>query len=392
MFVGIDDISFYTSGKYLSLSSLARQNGEDPEKYRTGLGQDRMGVPGPDEDAVTLAADAAWPLINKENRQRISTVLFATESGVDHSKSAGIYVHKLIGLRENCRIVELKQACYSATAAVQMACALVMRRPEDQVLVVASDIARYGLGTPGEATQGCGAVAFIVKANPALLAVDTAYGCHSEDVMDFWRPNHMDTALVDGKYSTLVYLRALVSSWQHYRHDGGQRFTDLARFCYHLPFTRLAEKAHRKLASTEGQSLQGGLLDKQIAASLLYARQTGNSYSASLYTALLSLLENDEDDLAGQRIGLFSYGSGCVGEFFSMQVQPGYKKRSRRALHLGLLENRQELEYADYARLFSYSLPVDGGYHELPHGAAGRYRLAALDKHKRIYTTTGTQA
>ena len=40
-----------------------------------------------------------------------------------------------------------------------------------QVLVIASDIARYGFGTAGEATQGCGAVAFIVKSEPRLLVI-----------------------------------------------------------------------------------------------------------------------------------------------------------------------------------------------------------------------------
>jgi len=388
MFVGIDDISFYSSGMYLSLSTLAQHNGENPQKYRLGLGQDRMAVPGPDEDIVTLAADAAWPLVNDENRHRISTVLFATESGIDYSKSAGIYMHRLLGLRDNCRVVELKQACYSATAAVQMACALVMRRPDDQVLVIASDIARYGLGTPGEATQGCGAIALTVKASPGLLAVDPVYGCHSEDVMDFWRPTYMDTAMVDGKYSTLVYLRALLASWKNYQDDGGASFTELARFCYHLPFTRMAEKAHRKLAGAEGERIDEHQLEEKIGPGLLYARQTGNSYSASLYIALISLLENDEEDLAGKRIGLFSYGSGCVGEFFSMVVQPGYQKRSRRSTHLALLENRRELDYEEYARLFLYASPIDGSAHEFPRSAAGRYRLAALEGHKRIYEQT----
>ena len=135
MSVGIDDISFYSSGMYLPLTALAAHNGEDPDKYRIGLGQDRMGVPAQDEDIVTLAANAVRPLINEGNRGKISTVLFATESGIDQSKAAGIYVQRLLGLGANCRVVELKQACYSATAALQMACGLVARKPDSQVLV-----------------------------------------------------------------------------------------------------------------------------------------------------------------------------------------------------------------------------------------------------------------
>ena len=389
MSVGIDDISFYSSGMFLPLATLAEHNGEDPNKYRVGLGQERMGVPAQDEDIVTLAANAARPLISDDNRESITTILFATESSIDQSKAAGVYVQRLLGLGSNCRVVELKQACYSATAALQMACGLVARKPSSQVLVIASDIARYGFDTPGEATQGCGAVAFIVKAEPRLLAVHAETGCYSEDVMDFWRPNYMDTALVDGKYSTIIYLKALRQSWKNYQEAGGLKFKELSRFCYHLPFTKMGEKAHRKLAVTNGEGMDGDRIEQQIGSGLYYNRQIGNSYSASLYIGLVSLLENDEEDLSGKHIGLFSYGSGCVGEFFSATVQPGYREFSRREAHVDMLETRQELDYSSYATLFSHTCPKDGGEHYFAEKAAGHYRLAGIHAHKRIYTEAG---
>lgn len=144
-----------------------------------------MGMAAHDEDIVTMAAEAAYPLVQGDDSAAISSLLFATETGIDQSKAAGIYVHRLLGLSNNCRVVELKQACFSATAALQMACALVARQPEKKVLVIASDIARYELNTPGEATQGCGAVAMLVTANPRLVEIDPEVGNHVEDVMDF---------------------------------------------------------------------------------------------------------------------------------------------------------------------------------------------------------------
>ncbi len=74
-------------------------------------------------------------------------------------------------------------------------------------LVIASDIARYGLATPGEVTQGAGAIAMLVTAAPRLLALadDSAY--RSQSIMDFWRPVYTDTALARGKYSTEQYLK-----------------------------------------------------------------------------------------------------------------------------------------------------------------------------------------
>ena len=62
MKTGIDQISFYTSQYFLDLKTLAEARGADPEKFYTGIGQEKMGIPPPDEDVVTMAASAAFRL------------------------------------------------------------------------------------------------------------------------------------------------------------------------------------------------------------------------------------------------------------------------------------------------------------------------------------------
>jgi len=347
MSVGIDEISFYTSNYFLDLKNLAMVQEIDAEKYYQGIGQEKMGMPAPDEDVVTMAANAALPLIERVGPDAISTVMFATETGVDQSKSAGVYVHRLLGLTPKCRVVELKQACYSATAAIQMGCALVARQPDKKVLVIASDVARYDLGTPGEATQGCGAVAMLITANPRLVELDPEVGNHTEDVMDFWRPNYRSTALVDGKYSTKIYLQSLKHAWEHFREVSSLAFTDFQHFCYHLPFTRMAQKAHKHLARINHSALTPELLDLQVEDTLLYNRIIGNSYTASMYIGLASLLENCQQNLAGKRVGFFSYGSGSVAEFFSGKIVSGYEKYLHGVRHQSMLEARREVRYEE---------------------------------------------
>ncbi|MEM7496021.1 MAG: hydroxymethylglutaryl-CoA synthase, partial [Myxococcota bacterium] len=186
--VGIDQLSFFTASTFLDLKTLARARGVDWRKYYDGLGQEKMAVPPLDEDTVTLAASAAHPLVQRTDKNEIGLVLFATESGVDQSKSAGLFVHGLLDLPPDCRVVELKQACYSGTAALRFACMFAAARPNKKALVLASDIARYPLGSRGEPTQGCGAVAMLVTARPRILALEPGEGLHAQDVMDFWRP------------------------------------------------------------------------------------------------------------------------------------------------------------------------------------------------------------
>lgn len=189
--IGIDNIGIYVPKFYLDHSDLAQARGVDPDKYSQGLGQKSMSVPAPDEDIVTMAANAAADF-SEEELSDVSWVLFATESGIDQSKAAGLYVHSLLNLPDSARVIELKQACYSATAAIQMAKALLVLEQDKnkKILILASDIARYGLNTTGESSQGAGAIALLISHNPKIIEITNTSGVYTQDVMDFWRPNY----------------------------------------------------------------------------------------------------------------------------------------------------------------------------------------------------------
>ncbi|MEM7075229.1 MAG: hydroxymethylglutaryl-CoA synthase [Pseudomonadota bacterium] len=379
--IGIERLSFYVPGQYIDLATLAERQGIDPAKFSRGIGQDKIAMPGHDEDIVTLAAEAARPVIDAAGDAEIDTVLLATETGIDQSKAAGVYVHALLGLNPNCRIVEMKHACYAATAAIQLACGHVARKPWAKVLVIATDISRYDLDSAAEATQGCGAVAMLISADPKVLTIDSVSGCFTEDIMDFWRPNYRKTPLVDGKYSALKYMNAVANSWSDYQANGGREFTAFSKFCYHLPFTRLGVKAHRHLCSLNATQAQ----ENHFADGMVYNRQVGNCYTASLYLSLISTLESAEEDLSGKPIGLFSYGSGAVAEFFSGVVQPGYRDQLETHRHQELLDDRAALSYDDYAKMWHAPDPQDGESFCVPKSARGQFRLARIDEHKRIY-------
>ena len=383
MKIGIEKISFHIPRQYLELSRLAEQHGTDLQKFSRGIGQERMSFPLHDEDVVTLAAEAALPIIKGHGPDGIDSVLFATETSIDQSKSAGIYVHNLLGLNAQCRNVELKQACYSATAAVQMACGYVARQPDRKVLVIASDVSRYDLGGAAEATQGCGAVAMLISANPLIMQIDVMSGLHSEDIMDFWRPNYRITPLVDGKYSALKYLQSLSHTWQDYQSNEGRSFEDFAQFCYHLPFSRMGKKAHMYLASINDQPVNM----EKFMPGLVYNRVIGNCYSAALYLSLISALENSEEDLSGKPVALFSYGSGAVAEFFSGVVQPGYKAHMLTERHKSLIMDREALSYERYLELWHAPNPQNGVEIVNIAETQGTFRLAKIADHKRYYET-----
>ncbi len=384
--IGIDAIHFFSSAYYLDLKTLAEKRSIDVSKYNESLGQYKMAIAAPDEDIVTLGANAAFPLLNEENISEIDTLLFATESGIDQSKSAGVFVHDLLKLPKTCRVLELKQACYSATGAIQMALGMIAHQPKRKILIIAADIAKYGLKTPGESSQGCGAIAMLLTQNPKLMAIESGSGIHTESVMDFWRPNYLEEALVNGMYSSKLYMSSLESCWQSYVQNTARTFDDHSFFCYHAPLPRLVEKSHSRLAKQSKKPLDNQEeLKKQVEDSLVYGREIGNSYAASLYIGLASLLDKAKSNLDNARVGFYSYGSGLVSEFFSGVIESNYKQHLHSIAHQKMIDERKELSYDEYEDFYLFRLPKDGSALKLPRHQKGLFRLAAVQDHKRIY-------
>lgn len=383
MNVGIDKICMSVPKHYFSLTKLAEKHNVDAEKYLIGVGQNVMAVPSPDEDIVSMSSEAVERLLMDEDADAISTVIMATESSIDQAKCSGLFVHGLLDLNKNCRVIEFKQACYGATAALQMAKDMVSQRPEEKVLIIASDIARYEPGSSAECTQGAAAVAILVTANPRILALDSVTGMFSDDVMDYWRPNHHKVGQVNVQLTLESYKNSVRNAWKNYQEKGGHALEQLPWLCFHQPFTKMAKKGYETLVETEekSQSIHG---HKAYQDSLTYVKEIGNTYTASLYIGLISLLETKSENIAGQKVGLFSYGSGSVGEFFSGTVVEGYKNALQVNYHQNLLNDRIELSYEKYTSWVHHNLS-DLEDVVFPKISQSKYRLNRISKYERIY-------
>ncbi|AGN99440.1 hydroxymethylglutaryl-CoA synthase [Limosilactobacillus reuteri] len=355
MRIGIDRMAFATTNDYLDLVELAKERGVDPNKFTIGIGQDLQAVVPPTQDIVTLGATAAKKLLTPELEKNISTVIVATESGIDNSKASAIYIKHLLGLSDFTRTVEMKEACYSATAAIQFAKGVVALNPQETVLVIAADIARYGLNTPGEVTQGAGAVAMLISRNPHILTLEDTTVAYSKDIMDFWRPLYATEALVDGKYSTNVYIEFFLQTFTRYQQLTGRELADFAALTFHMPFTKMGKKGLEGLLKDRNDEV-AQRLRTQLTASQLFSRQVGNLYTGSLYLSLMSLLQNS-DLRAGSRIGLFSYGSGAEGEFYTGILEDGYEHYMNNIQEE--LKHRHQVSVAEYEKLFSSQLGMN---------------------------------
>ena len=379
MKIGIHDLEVATSHYVVELDTLAQRHGIDPNKFHIGLGQDAFSMPAPDEDIITMAAEAAQLLLERHDATKIRQVLFATESSVDQSKAAGVYLHELLGLPANVRSVELKQACYSGTAALQMAVNAIARNPEEQILVITSDVARYALDSGGEPTQGAGSVAMLISANPNLVEIEPGSGFHTTDVNDFWRPNDSTTPYVDGQLSLAAYLNATNAAWDDLTSRRQLSTDDIDRFLHHQPFTKMARKQLAALAEHTGQELSDDLIEESMS----YNRSLGNTYTASLYFALTAQLHTNAD-LAGKRLGFFSYGSGAVAEFFTGIVQDQYRDHIYPQNVEKQLDNRVELTYDEYRELHE-NFAANSDTYTTEQTTNAPFRLSGVTEHQRRY-------
>lgn len=385
MNIGIDKIGFYSPHLYVDMNKLAVARNVEPEKFTIGIGQELMALAPITQDAVTLAANAALDILDDTDKEKIDFVIFGTESGIDHSKSAAVYVHRLLGLNPYARSIEVKQACYSATAAIQMAKGHIALNPESKVLVLGADIARYGLNTSGEATQGAGAVALVISRDPKLLVLEKDSAYLTDDIMDFWRPLYSEMAFVDGKFSNEQYILFFNKVWEQYKEKTGLSLSDFTAICYHLPYTKMGLKALRTILD-EGTEADNERLQAHYQTSTSYNRIVGNIYTGSLYLSLLSLLEQSESLEAGARIGLYSYGSGAVGEFFSGILQPNYKDYLYVDNHQKMFDAREEMSIKAYEEIFENTLPADGADIELNRNDdPAAIQLVGIKDHERIY-------
>ena len=385
MKIGIDKIGFATSNYVLKLNDLATARGTDPEKLSKGLLLKELSIAPLTEDIITLGAAAADPILTSEDKEKIDMVIVATESSIDQSKAAAVFIHGLLAIQPFARSFEIKEACYGATAALDYAKLHIEKYPDSKVLVIASDIAKYGMNTPGEPTQGAGAIAMLISKDPRILIFNEDNVAQTRDVMDFWRPNYSTTPYVNGLYSTQQYLDCLKTTWDEYQKRHNLSLKDFVAYCFHLPYPKLALKGLNKIMDKSLPQEQQDQLKENFEKSILYSQKVGNIYTGSLFLGLLSLLENSDNLKAGDKIALFSYGSGAVAEIFSASLVPGYEKQLSQT-RLEELDQRQALSVEEYEHIFFAEAELDAEGNASFSGYEDQnFALAEIAEHQRKY-------
>lgn len=308
--VGIDDLSVYIPGLYLPIESLAQARDIEFAKLNKGLGLKAMALVDVHEDVATMAANAVLELLKKNaiDPSSIGRLYLGTESSLDGAKPMASYVLGMLsqyyrdveGIEHgflNCDAVDLTFACIGAVDALENALDWIRAGTNRKAIVVASDVARYELGSGGEYTQGAGAVAMLLSQSPALLAIEPHWGVATRGVHDFFKPYrhvdkeqmistilseagipeqearklaskiksrealnelfsreddlwlHRDVPVFDGPYSNDCYRERITQAYSHWKQQSGHQEGLLKwnRLVCHLPYAYQARRMFPEL-------------------------------------------------------------------------------------------------------------------------------------------------
>ncbi|PPK87416.1 hydroxymethylglutaryl-CoA synthase [Neolewinella xylanilytica] len=317
--VGIDDFSLYVPPLYLPIEQLAQARDLAYDKLNKGLGLREMAVTDAQEDCATMAANAVLDLIHKNDLDpsKIGRLYLGTESALDGAKPTATYVLDMLtdhfadshgpNCFLNCDVVDLTFACIGGVDALQNCLEWCAAKDGRTGIVVATDSAKYEMGSTGEYTQGAGAIAMLVKPEPRLLAIDPDFGVATRPAHDFFKPKrkvskrsiikeviellpnlsvedysldeledklttglkvegvldcnekfitlHKDTPVFDGPYSNEAYQarirEALLDYRRRHRIPAGELRESYAALAFHLPYAYQARRMFSEIYMEE---------------------------------------------------------------------------------------------------------------------------------------------
>lgn len=403
MKVGIDSIAFDLPKIHLPIKVLAENRNIEPEKLVKGLGLHKMSFPDVHQDVVTFAANAVYKLIQQENLnpKDIARIYIGTESSVDSSKPIATYITSLLehqfgeGSFNYCDTLDMTFACIGAVDALQINLDFIRLNPTKKAIVVATDNAKYDLNSTGEYTQGAGAIAMLVTANPRVLAFTQVVSVSAQGVFDFFKPRryvikedilnttdnpewfgileneiafYKEQPVFDGQYSNQCYINRTSEAYFKYKEITNQKeklYESWENILMHLPYCFQARRTFVEIFAKENNLTEDiktiskspeyiEFVTKTIFPSEIASGQVGNMYTGSIFLGMLSTLcfhLQQNTNITNKKFGFIAYGSGSKSKVFEAEVQENWQSVIEKTQLFETLNNSTEIDFGTYISL-----------------------------------------
>ncbi|MBI5620194.1 hydroxymethylglutaryl-CoA synthase [Candidatus Gottesmanbacteria bacterium] len=345
--VGILSYGTYIPQYRIALSDIAAAWNKDGSDVTSSLKIAEKAIAGGDEDAVTIALEAALrALAGAHGKPSDIDVLFVgSESHPYAVNPTSTIVGELLGVGKNYLAADFEFACKAGTAALQAIAGLVGSGQAKMGLAIGADTAQSRPHDVLEYSSAAAGAAYIIgreKDGANLLATLSACTSYSSDTPDFWRrdgvryPSHAGRFTGEPAYFTHVMGAA------HRLFEKAQcKPSDMDYCVFHMPNGRFPRDVAKRLGFTEAQ----------LAPSLI-VDHIGNPYSASSLVGLAAVLDEARP---GQRIFMVSYGSGAGSDGFIWETTEELVKRqkakvkSKDTVH-DQIKHKSYIDYVQYLK------------------------------------------
>lgn len=335
---GIVSYGVYIPRYRIRVSEIARVWGE-AEDVSSGLQVFEKSVPDVDEDAVTIAVEAARNAISRAciDPCRIGAIYTGSESHPYAVKPTGTIVGEAICCNSSFTAADFEFACKAGTAAIQACLGLVSSNLIDLGLAIGTDVSQGAPGDALEYTAAAGGAAYVIGRDDLVAEIESFYS-FTTDTPDFWRREGMPYPEHGGRFTgEPAYFKHVTSASLGLMKRIGTEPQDYDFAVFHQPNGKFPARVARKLGFTKEQITPG-----------LVVPWIGNTYSGATLIGLAATLDQAP---AGSRIFVTSFGSGAGSDAFSIKVTDRIDDIRKSSMTVRqFIERGQYLDYAMYAR------------------------------------------
>ncbi len=335
---GIVGYGVYVPIYRIKVEDIAKVWGEDAESIKKGLGIREKSVPGKDEDAATIAVEAARNAIRHSGIKatELGAIFTGSESHPYAVKPTATIVSAGIDAGNRLMAADLEFACKAGTAGMQMVIGFVESGMIKYGMAIGSDTSQ---GRPGDAleyTASAGGAAFIIgKEKKQVIAEILKTVSFTSDTPDFWRREGAGFPSHGGRFTGEPgYFRHITNATKMLLEETGFKPSDFDYAVFHQPNGKFPTMAAAQLGFTTKQ-IENGLLTPII----------GNTYSGASMVGLAATLDIAKP---GQKIMVTSFGSGAGSDSFAIEVTDNIDAKRKNLTKIMEMINSHKV-YIDYS-------------------------------------------
>lgn len=306
--VGIVRYGTYIPQYRIRLSDIAAAWEKQGEEVISSLHVAEKSVPAADEDAVTIALEAATRALAgfSGKPSHIEALFVGSESHPYAVNPTSTIVGELLGLGNQYLAADVEFACKAGTAGLLAVAGLLESGQIEYGLAIGSDTAQSKPHDALEYTSAAAGVALLLG-RENMVARFLASTSYSSDTPDFWRRDGIRYPSHAGRFTgEPAYFAHVLGASRRLFEEVKLAPPDFAYCVFHMPNGKFPREVAKRL----------GFTAHQLAPSLV-VDEIGNPYSASSLLGLAAVLEIARP---GEKIFFSSYGSGAGSDAFVLET------------------------------------------------------------------------